>query len=153
MQIDRRQFAVGAAAAMSLSVPTRAALGAESVHGSQRDLPCFVSTWPFGKPGNDVALKTIHDGKSVLDAIEQGIRTVEADVSNTSVGIGGTPNASGVVSLDACIMNGPGHQAGSVGGVGRYPSCHFTRPRRDGEEQACDARRSGGSGVRAGPWV
>lgn len=82
-----------------------------------RQLPCFVSTWPFGKPGNDVALKTIQSGKSVLDAIEQGIRVVESDVSNTSVGIGGTPNANGVVSLDACIMNGPGHQAGSVGGV------------------------------------
>lgn len=82
-----------------------------------RELPCFISTWPFGKPGNDVALKTIQSGKSVLDAIEQGIRVVEADIRNTSVGIGGTPNAAGVVSLDACIMNGPGHQAGSVGGV------------------------------------
>jgi isoaspartyl peptidase/L-asparaginase-like protein (Ntn-hydrolase superfamily) len=52
-----------------------------------------------------------------LDAVEQGIRLVEADVSNTSVGAGGTPNAAGVVQLDACIMHGPGHQAGSVAGL------------------------------------
>src|SRR4029077_8707338 len=29
-------------------------------------------------------------------------------------GLAGTPNAAGVVQLDACIMSGPGHRAGSV---------------------------------------
>ena len=53
----------------------------------------------------------------MLDAIEKGIGLVEADVSNASVGIGGIPNAEGVVQVDACIMSGPDHDAGSVAGV------------------------------------
>ncbi len=51
-----------------------------------------------------------------MDAVEQGIRLVEAS-GNTSVGLSGKPNSAGVAQLDACIMNGPGHSAGSVAGV------------------------------------
>ena len=53
----------------------------------------------------------------MVDAIEQGIWVTEADVKNASVGIGGIPNAAGAVELDACIMTGPDHNAGSVGGL------------------------------------
>ncbi|HTI72183.1 MAG TPA: N(4)-(beta-N-acetylglucosaminyl)-L-asparaginase [Candidatus Limnocylindria bacterium] len=76
--------------------------------------PLIVSTWPFGKPANEKALAVLQAGGSGLDGIEQGIGVTEADWSNPSVGLGGMPNADGVVQLDACIMSGPGHQAGSV---------------------------------------
>jgi isoaspartyl peptidase/L-asparaginase-like protein (Ntn-hydrolase superfamily) len=76
--------------------------------------PVFVSTWPFGKPANEDGLAKLRAGGSGLDAIEHGIWNAEADVNNTSVGLGGLPNAAGVVQLDACIMSGPGHRAGSV---------------------------------------
>ena len=76
--------------------------------------PVFIATWPFGKPANDVALKTVQQGGSALDAVEAGIRHAEADVAVDSVGFGGIPNAAGVVQLDACIMTGPKHRAGSV---------------------------------------
>ncbi|MBM3846104.1 MAG: glycosylasparaginase, partial [Verrucomicrobia bacterium] len=79
--------------------------------------PLFVSTWPFGKPANEQALKVFQSGGSLLDAIEKGINVAEEDVSNSSVGIGGIPNAAGVVQLDACIMDGPGHRAGSVASI------------------------------------
>ncbi|MEJ6568724.1 MAG: N(4)-(beta-N-acetylglucosaminyl)-L-asparaginase, partial [Akkermansiaceae bacterium] len=39
------------------------------------------------------------------------------DTKNRSVGISGSPNAAGVVQQDACIMHGPGHQAGSVAAI------------------------------------
>ena len=78
--------------------------------------PLIVSTWGFGKPANELALKVLQEGGSALDAVEQGVRLVESS-GNTSVGLSGLPNAAGVVQLDACIMNGPGHQAGSVAGV------------------------------------
>jgi isoaspartyl peptidase/L-asparaginase-like protein (Ntn-hydrolase superfamily) len=76
--------------------------------------PLIVSTWPFGKPANERALEVIQGGGGTLDGVEQGIRLTEADAENASVGIGGTPNADGVVQLDACIMDGPGHKGGSV---------------------------------------
>ncbi|MEM7317152.1 MAG: N(4)-(beta-N-acetylglucosaminyl)-L-asparaginase, partial [Planctomycetota bacterium] len=79
--------------------------------------PVFVSTWKFGKAVNDAALKTLKSGGTMLDAIEKGIWVAEADVRNASVGIGGIPNADGVVQLDACIMQGPDHQCGSVAGL------------------------------------
>ena len=79
--------------------------------------PLFVSTWKFGKPVNDQALKTRNSGASMLDAIEKGIWVAEADEKNASVGIGGIPNSKGVVQLDACIMTGPNHAAGSVAGI------------------------------------
>lgn len=76
--------------------------------------PLLVSTWAFGQQANEAALKAIQQGGSTLDGVEQGIWVTEADLTNASVGIGGTPNAEGVVQLDASIMWGPGHQAGSV---------------------------------------
>ena len=78
--------------------------------------PVIISTWGFGKPANELALRTLQGGGSALDAVEQGIRLVEVS-GNSSVGLSGKPNAAGVPQLDACIMNGPGHQAGSVAGV------------------------------------
>lgn len=79
--------------------------------------PLIVSTWPFGRPANDKALATLQAGGDLLDAIVDGISVTEHDLSNTSVGAGGTPNADGAVSLDACIMDGRTHKCGSVAGV------------------------------------
>ena len=69
--------------------------------------PLVISTWPFGKPANDRTLEVFRSGKSGLDAVEQGVRLAEDDLSNSSVGLGGIPAAHGVVQLDACIMSGP----------------------------------------------
>ncbi len=52
---------------------------------------------------------------------EQGIRLTEADVKNDSVGIGGRPNAAGILQLDACIMDGRTQKAGSVAALENYP--------------------------------
>jgi isoaspartyl peptidase/L-asparaginase-like protein (Ntn-hydrolase superfamily) len=82
-----------------------------------RDGPLIVSTWPFGKQANDRALGELRAGGSALDAVEQGIRRIETLSSDGSVGLGGRPNAAGYVQLDACIMDGPGHRAGSVAAV------------------------------------
>lgn len=86
-------------------------------NNSPMSKPLIVSTWPFGKAGNDKALETLKNKGSLLDAVEQGIRLVESDEKNRSVGISGLPNAAGVVQQDACIMHGPGHQAGSVAAI------------------------------------
>lgn len=115
MNISRRKFldqtAVGLVGSAALQVTSFAQAPSEAGGGQK---PLIVSTWPFGKPANDVALKVLLQGGSLLDAVEQGIWVVESDPGNRSVGLGGGPNAAGVVQLDACIMFGPGHRAGSV---------------------------------------
>lgn len=80
---------------------------------SPRSGPVFVSTWPFGRAANETAVRTLGDA-GLLDAVEHGIRVVEANPEEHSVGLGGTPNADGVVQLDACFMDGEGQRAGSV---------------------------------------
>lgn len=104
-------MAAGFVASAARTHAADAAPSAPAVTPGER--PLIVSTWGFGRPANDVALKVLLDGGAPLDAVEQGIRLVEAR-GNSSVGLAGIPNAAGVVQLDACIMAGPGHRAGSV---------------------------------------
>lgn len=79
--------------------------------------PLFLATWNFGQAVADKAASIVANGHSMLDAIERGIWVAELDATNSTVGYGGTPNAQGHVELDACIMSGPGHQAGCVAGL------------------------------------
>ena len=76
--------------------------------------PVFLSTWAHGKPANERAAEVFKGGGSLLDAVEKGINVPENDPAVTSVGYGGLPNAEGVVELDAAIMDGTRHRAGSV---------------------------------------
>ena len=72
-----------------------------------------ISTWYHGLAANDGAWELISAGGSAIDAAEKGARITEADVTGRSVGIGGTPDREGKVTLDACIMDESGN-AGSV---------------------------------------
>ncbi len=76
--------------------------------------PVFLATWAHGKPANERAAEVFKSGGSLLDAVEKGINVPESDPNVTSVGYGGIPNAEGVVELDAAIMDGTRHRAGSV---------------------------------------
>jgi L-asparaginase/N4-(beta-N-acetylglucosaminyl)-L-asparaginase len=76
--------------------------------------PVFLSTWAWGKPANERAAEIFKSGGSLLDAVEKGINVPESDPTVTTVGYGGIPNAEGVVELDAAIMDGARHRAGSV---------------------------------------
>ena len=75
--------------------------------------PIFVSTWKHGVQANKEALRILKEGGSGLDAVEYGVRIIEADPDNTSVGMGGLPDRTGKVTLDACIM-GPDGNCGAV---------------------------------------
>ena len=69
--------------------------------------PVVIATWPFGLDACRESFRVLGlAGKSALDAVEAGIRITEADVTNRWVGIGGYPNAEGVLQLDACVMDG-----------------------------------------------
>ena len=58
-------------------------------------------------------------GGSALDAVCTVADVAERDESIDSVGRGGLPDASGRMTLDACIMLGPA-QCGAVAGVSRH---------------------------------
>jgi len=72
-----------------------------------------ISTWWHGMAANEKAMELISAGKSALDAAEAGVMETEKDPTGRSVGIGGTPDRDGKVTLDACIMDSNGN-AGSV---------------------------------------
>jgi L-asparaginase len=73
-----------------------------------------------GLSGTEIARQTLTADGSPLDAIEQGIRAVEADTTVHSVGKGGLPNILGEVRCDAAIMDGTSLMAGAVGALKDY---------------------------------
>lgn len=70
--------------------------------------------------GTEVARRVLQEGRSALDAVESGIRDIEADPAIDSVGLGGSPNILGEMEYDAAIMDGSNLMAGSVGALGNY---------------------------------
>src|SRR5260370_9499405 len=81
MTMSRRKF-VGSAAVGLLS----AAALSTSQAARKGKFPLIVSTWPFGKPANDVALKVLlQDGGSLLNAVERGICVAAPHPTNHSL--------------------------------------------------------------------
>jgi beta-aspartyl-peptidase (threonine type) len=74
-----------------------------------------------GIVGIGEAMCVLKTGRSVLDAVEAGIRRVEANPEDHSVGYSGYPNLLGEVELDAGIMDGRTLAAGAVAALQGYP--------------------------------
>ena len=76
-----------------------------------------------GKIGLQESMCKLRAGGSAVDAVEAGVRLVEANPDDHSVGCGGYPNLLGQVELDAGIMDGRSLEAGSVGAMQgfKYP--------------------------------
>ena len=77
-------------------------------------VPVMISTWSHGLAANRAGMELLKNGGNSLDAVEAAAKVTESDITNRSVGIGGRPDASGHVTLDACIMNWES-KCGSVG--------------------------------------
>lgn len=112
----REALGAGGAALGALALASR--LQADETKRS----PVFVATWPFGKAACDRSLEVLKSSGNLRDAVERGINVTELDESNQSVGVGGYPNADGVVQLDAVFMDGERQQAGGVAGLEDYPN-------------------------------
>ena len=81
--------------------------------GKNTVVPRVISTWQHGLAANEAAWKILSGGGRALDAVEAGVRVSESDPDESSVGLGGLPDASGEITLDACIMDEHGN-CGSV---------------------------------------
>jgi N4-(beta-N-acetylglucosaminyl)-L-asparaginase len=79
--------------------------------------PVVIATWPFGRTAADVAWKQLAAGRPALDCALAGAQAVEDDSSVRSVGYGAIANRIGIVSRDACVMDGQTLNCGAVAGV------------------------------------
>jgi len=66
--------------------------------------PIVISTWDAGISANKGAWKVLYNGGKALDAVEQGVRVTESEIS-CCVGLNANPDRDGIVTLDASIMD------------------------------------------------
>lgn len=113
--MDRRKFIVqGSVVSAGMLMDSKIGISQKIFDNPENaNFPLVISTWDFGLNANTEAWKLLSRGGKSLDAVEEGIRVIEADADNMSVGIGGLPDREGIVTLDACIMDENG-RAGSV---------------------------------------
>jgi len=116
MKISRKQFIkttsiIGSGIAVSPFLPQNIS---PKSFTSRNTKPIVISTWNHGMPAGEKSIELLMKDRNLIDAIENGINLIENDPSNHSVGLGGYPDSSGEVTLDASIMNSDGN-AGGVG--------------------------------------
>jgi N4-(beta-N-acetylglucosaminyl)-L-asparaginase len=99
----------GSTAGASLLAPAAPATGTR---------PIIISS-ANGLHALQKGMDILKGGGDTLDAVVAAVTVVEDDPNDDSVGYGGLPNEAGEVELDACVMHGPTHRAGSVGAVRR----------------------------------
>ncbi|MBM4175573.1 MAG: N(4)-(beta-N-acetylglucosaminyl)-L-asparaginase [Ignavibacteria bacterium] len=115
-KVNRRKFITNAAVAGA----GIALIGNETFASSKHSFsgkvekPVVITTWDRGHEPNIKAWEILAKGGNSLDAVEAGVRVAEDDPNNMSVGYGGLPDETGVVTLDASIMDWRG-RAGAVG--------------------------------------
>src|SRR5699024_9485496 len=104
MTQSRRNFLKKSLLSSALFLPS-------AVHQSVRDFsrsgggqkgsqPAIISTWNHGSAANAKAWEVLHRSGSILDAVEEGVKVTEADISSRSVGLNGHPDREGIVTLD-----------------------------------------------------
>ena len=74
-----------------------------------------------GRVGIQAAVDVLKGDGTAVDAVEAGIRLVEANPDDHSVGYSGYPNIIGDVELDASIMDGRSLNSGAVGAMKGFP--------------------------------
>src|SRR5690242_17094280 len=70
-----------------------------------------------GTVGVPTTVRLLEQGAHGLDAIEAGIRLIEADERVRTVGRGGWPNLLCQMELDACMMDGSTLRSAAVGAL------------------------------------
>lgn len=110
--VSRRDFLGQTSAVLAAGALARP-IGAPAIILPQATRPASVGS-TNSLAGMELAVRLVEGGTDTLDAIVEGVKTVELDPNDDSVGYGGLPNEDGVVQLDASCMHGPSKRAGAV---------------------------------------
>lgn len=113
MAYSRRNFLKSSLVTAGGLTIARSSIAGKSYYSEGGPMPVVISTWGHGMPANQAAWKILSKGGHSLDAAEAGVRVPEGDPQVITVGKGGIPDASGKVTLDACIIDEKG-RAGAV---------------------------------------
>lgn len=115
-KINRRRFIESSAiAGAGIALLGKDSLAVKKpLYSNKSERPVVITTWDRGHEPNIKAWEILSKGGNSLDAVETGVRVAEDDPNNMSVGYGGLPDETGVVTLDASIMDWRG-RAGAVG--------------------------------------
>jgi N4-(beta-N-acetylglucosaminyl)-L-asparaginase len=126
---SRRKFFLtslaGSAAAGAATLFERATPAAAASNGDRAVAPAAQGRRPViissanGVNALGRGMDILKKGGDTLDAVVAAVTVVEDDPNDDSVGYGGLPNEEGEVELDASVMHGPTHRAGSVASVRR----------------------------------
>jgi N4-(beta-N-acetylglucosaminyl)-L-asparaginase len=125
---SRRTFlGTGAAAAAGLVFGRSVAADSRDSLAETRARPLSVARPAViasanGLRGVAKAYEQLARGVDPLDAAIAGVNIQELDPEDQSVGLGGLPNADGVVQLDASCMHGPTRRAGAVAALEGIPT-------------------------------
>jgi N4-(beta-N-acetylglucosaminyl)-L-asparaginase len=113
--VSRRRFlGTGAAAAAGLSLGRTPSAATPPITQVRRATRPAVIASANGLRGVARAYEMLARNTDPLDAAIAGVNIQELDPEDQSVGLGGLPNADGVVQLDASCMHGPTRRAGAV---------------------------------------
>src|SRR6204780_2163075 len=123
--LSRRKFFLTSLASSAVASAGRLFAGTPSSNavvaapaGPEGQRPLIISS-ANGLHSLDKGMDILKKGGDTLDAVIAAVTIVEDDPNDDSVGFGGLPNEEGEVELDASVMHGPTHRAGSVAGVRR----------------------------------
>ena len=105
-----RAFAIGGKATKKLE--GAGAIGSANAHNPKPNHPKQASYSAVER-----AVERMKAGDRPVDAAIVGAHLLEDDPYETGVGLGGLPNAEGVVELDSSVMDGSEHRAGAVGAL------------------------------------
>jgi N4-(beta-N-acetylglucosaminyl)-L-asparaginase len=110
--------AAGSANLLGAKGVAAGALSPPQTAASKGTRPIIISS-ANGVHALQQGMDILKNGGDTLEAAVAAVTVVEDDPNDDSVGYGGLPNEEGEVELDASVMHGPTHRAGSVASVRR----------------------------------